>query len=541
MKKLSVYIMAIASMGIAMTSCNKEENTVAEPITVTLEENEILNDAKVHQMGETYTYYWDEGDQIRFIDQNGYAAIYKATRMAPRAEFDFVQNVNTSRPFDRSNGPIIGIYPWNVGVNAGAFTMPKVQNSVAGELYKDFPLYAEQPLNPSYEFKNLCGVAKIVVSGDVAIDSISVTTDQVINGDFRIDMTDPNNPVISPVQPNGHGTKTITLKVENPEVPAAKAYKIAMPPAEYKTFVITFYAGNTQFVKRYQNISIIRTAYTTLNINTPLSGANFSANPVGTINGAFSVSANQTVRFAKGNLQYVAVKGHPFWHIADNQWDYLDVINQRQGYGGDRDLISWGANRYNVANNDVAGNTGNSYAIWNRVGTYNYLPGTDALAGINEWGNNAIENGGNAANLWRTLTAAEWDYLLNTRSGDRFLNAELTIGAMTVKGLIIFPDGYSTNYAGVNNATEASVAIAMSDWFNMEADGCVFLPINTYGRDVNAQAHFPENSGSMSYYWTATPDSDTEANAIKLSKTTGMNAEVIAKRCGAFIRLVQNI
>ena len=109
MKKLSVYIMAIASMGIAMTSCNKEENTVAEPITVSLEENEILNDAKVHQVGETYTYYWDEGDKIRFIDQNGYAAIFEAVRMAPRAEFDFVQNVNTSRPMVPSLVSILGM------------------------------------------------------------------------------------------------------------------------------------------------------------------------------------------------------------------------------------------------------------------------------------------------------------------------------------------------------------------------------------------------------------------------------------------------
>ena len=539
MKKLSVYIMAIASMGLAITSCNKEESTVADTISVSLEENEILNDAKVHQMGETFTYYWDEGDRIRFIDQNGYAAIYKATRMAPRAEFDFVQNTNPSRQFDRTNGPIIGIYPWNTGVTAGIFTMPKVQNSNAGELYKGFPLYAEQPLNPSYEFKNLCGVAKIVVSGDVAIDSISITTDKVINGDFNIDMTDPNNPVISPVQLCGHGTKTNTLKIANPEVPTAKAYKIAMPPAEYSTFVITFYAGNTQYVKRYQNISIIRTAFTTLNISTPLASANFTNNPVGTINGVFSVSASQTVRFAKGNLQYIAATS-AFWHFADNQWDYMNPLNQTGGYGYDRDLICWGANRYNRTNPNAAGNSGNAYAIWNRGGNYSYLGGTDDLAGNNEWGNNKIENGGNAVNLWRTLTADEWNYLLNTRANDRFLNAELTIADKTIKGLIIFPDNYSSNYAGVNVANAPAVSISTTEWQNLEADGCVFLPANNYGRPVQGRNHFVAN-GNMSYYWTATPNSDTEANAVKVSKTEGVSEVVIEKLCGASIRLVQNI
>ena len=547
MKKLSIYIMAIASMGLAMTSCNKEEATIPESITANIEENEILNDAKVHQNGEAFMYLWDEGDMVRFIDNNNYAAKYKAARLAPRAHFDFVQNINTGRVFNPNNGPIVGIYPWNISDNPGSFTMPKVQNSNSGEVYKQFPLYAEEPMSPNYEFKNLCGVAKIVITADVAIDSISITTDKVVNGDFAIEMVpnadDPETliPIISS-KLNGHGTKTNTLKLANPVVPNAKAYKIAMPPALYHTFVITFYSGNTQFVKRYQNIEIVRTAFTTLNIRTALSGANFTSNPVGSVNGVFSVSANQTVNFAKGNLQYIAMKaaqGSPYWHFADNQWDCLDAINQRQGYGGDRDLICWGANRYNVANNSVNGNTGNAYPIWNRGGVYNYLPGTDDLAGINEWGNNVIENGGNTANMWRTLTADEWDYLLNTRAGARFMNAELTVGTETVKGLIIFPDNYSTNYAA-NNATAAATSIDMTEWQTLEADGCILLPICNYGKDANGSSHFA-STATMSYYWTATADSDTEANAVKLSKTDGLSADVIAKRCGAYIRLVKNI
>ena len=160
MKKLSIYIMAIASMGLAMTSCNKEEGTIPESITANIEENEILNDTKVHQSGEAFVYLWDEGDMVRFIDANNYAAKYKAARLAPRAHFDFVQNINSGRVFNPNNGPIVGIYPWNAGDNPGAFTMPKVQNSNSGEIYKHFPLYAEEPMSPDYEFKNLLGVAK---------------------------------------------------------------------------------------------------------------------------------------------------------------------------------------------------------------------------------------------------------------------------------------------------------------------------------------------------------------------------------------------
>lgn len=535
MKKLTVYAFAFVAMALAMTSCNKDENVVTDTINASLEDNEIMNDAKMHQVGTTN--YFDENDRVRFIDQSGRAAIYSASTTGSTVKFNFVQNVNNASAFNAQNGPIVGIFPWNIGTGARKVTLPRVQNSVSGEIYKQFPLYAEDVLSDNYIFRNLCGVARLVVTADVAIDSISITTDQYVNGEFDIDMTDSENPALIG-RTNGHATKTVTMKISNPVVPAANVYSIALPPAEYNVFNITFYSGNTQYVKHSPApvIPILRHLYTTINVN--LTGVTFTTNPVGTVNGEFAVSATQNVRFAKGNLQYIAFKAQPFWQFANNQWDCLDILSQRQDYSGDRDLISWGANRYNVANNSVAGNAGNAYTIWNRGGAYSYLPGTDDLAGINDWGSNPIENGGNGA--WRTLTAGEWDYLLNTRDGQRFLNAQLTIGTESVKGLIIFPNNYTTNYAGVNDVNGAYVTITLSDWFTMEDGGCVFLPANNYGRDATGRNHFVE-TGDMSYYWSATADSDTEANAVKVSKTAGMSAEVIAKRCGAYIRLVQNI
>ena len=538
MKKLSVYMLAFAAMGLAMTSCNKDERTDYDNISVNVEENEIMNDVKIHQNGNSPVNYWDEGDRIRFIDQNGNGAIFAARTSTAIAHFQFIQNINTARAFDQDNGPIIGIFPWDGAVSARRIDLPTVQNSENGEIFKHFPLYAEEPLRPGYLFRNLCGVAKLNVTANVAIDSITITTEKYLNGAFNIDMTDPTEPMLVSRQ-SSHATKSVTLKLSNPQVPTNHFYRIALPPTTYNVFKITFYSGNTQYVKvAPMPIQIDRHMGTIINCN--ITGATFTSNPVGSVNGVFSVSANQTVNFAKGNLQYIATSGHPFWHFADNQWDYINITNQSNDSDGDRDLISWGANRYNVGNNHLAGNTGNAYTIWNQRGTYSYLPGTDDLAGINDWGNNVISNGGNAAGLWRTLTAAEWNYLLNTRTGDRFLNAELTVNDMTVKGLIIFPDGFSSNYAGCNDAEAPAAAIAYYDWVNLEAAGCVFLPIYNYGKPVNGKKHF-SGAAVESYYWTATPDTDDEANAVKLSKTDGMSEEVISKRCGAYIRLVQNI
>ena len=86
MKKLSVYMLAFAAMGLAMTSCNKDERTDYDNISVNVEENEIMNDVKIHQNGNSPVNYWDEGDRIRFIDQNGNGAIFAArtsTAIAP--------------------------------------------------------------------------------------------------------------------------------------------------------------------------------------------------------------------------------------------------------------------------------------------------------------------------------------------------------------------------------------------------------------------------------------------------------------------------
>ena len=235
MKKLSVYMLAFAAMGLAMTSCNKDERTDYDNISVNVEENEIMNDVKIHQNGNSPVNYWDEGDRIRFIDQNGNGAIFAARTSTAIAHFQFIQNINTARAFDQDNGPIIGIFPWDGAVSARRIDLPTVQNSENGEIFKHFPLYAEEPLRPGYLFRNLCGVAKLNVTANVAIDSITITTEKYLNGAFNIDMTDPTEPMLVSRQ-SSHATKSVTLKLSNPQVPTNHFYRIALPPTTYNVF-----------------------------------------------------------------------------------------------------------------------------------------------------------------------------------------------------------------------------------------------------------------------------------------------------------------
>ena len=55
-------------------------------------------------------------------------------------------------------------------------------------------------------------------------------------------------------------------------------------------------------------------------------------------------------------------------------------------------------------------------------------------------GLNAISNGGNSSNRWRTLTRNEWYFLLFRRTNADKLQGQATVNG--VHGYVLFPDGF---------------------------------------------------------------------------------------------------
>lgn len=201
----------------------------------------------------------------------------------------------------------------------------------------------------------------------------------------------------------------------------------------------------------------------------------------GALPGEFSVSANKKVKFSKGNLQYL----NSTWQFTENQWDRPN--NNKTG----RDVFAWG--------------TGDDPAKTSSTADYSTF---------HDWGANPISNGGNEANMWRTLTADEWMYLFHGRT-----NASRLFGfgrVNGVEGVIILPDnwvtpdsasftpnplpwasvvdsrgdfsGYSGNTGCYDNNTYGE-----TQWLTMQAHGAVFLPAAI---DYNAQW--------VGGYWSAT-------------------------------------
>ena len=229
----------------------------------------------------------------------------------------------------------------------------------------------------------------------------------------------------------------------------------------------------------------------------------------GILPGLFSISETQQVHFSQGNLQYQASTNT--WRFANNQYDYIgnDNVNISATYNGWIDLFGWGTSGYNHG--------AICYQPWSTSQTisdyYAYGSPTNNLydqTGQADWGYNAISNGGNANNIWRTLTGDEWIYLFQdrvTQSGIRFAMAQVA----GVNGVILVPDDWHSETYNLNNTNNyydiqyTDNVISASQWIALDSAGAVFLPASGW-RDSSQGTSLPviNNLGSEGNYWTST-------------------------------------
>ncbi len=298
----------------------------------------------------------------------------------------------------------------------------------------------------------------------------------------------------------------------------------------------------------------------------------------GVLPGEFSVNEGQQVRFSQGNLQYRA--STDTWRFALNQWSFVggtQVISDdpqllyiAEVYGnvytesgakcdnasfsssGWIDLFGWG----------TSGNNHGAYCYqpWstseNVSDYYAYGNSSNNLydqTGQADWGSNAISNGGNQTNQWRTLTSDEWTYLFNTRStasGIRYAKAIV----FDTKGVILLPDDWDPSYYPLNNtnnsgASFSSNTITTEQWSILEQHGAVFLCET--GRRHRYSISYPgsgeepdyeqEEYGFYSggaYYWSSSYKNTSYAWLLSI-KDSGLNPKGYALRHkGMAVRLV---
>lgn len=182
--------------------------------------------------------------------------------------------------------------------------------------------------------------------------------------------------------------------------------------------------------------------------------------------------------------------------------------------------------------------------------------GTGSNSNGSDWGTNAIYNAGNRPNMWRTLTASEWTYLLQTRTGASTKYSQVKITSTeygTVYGLIILPDNWTApsvvppwKPGFADNGCKQTYTKAQ--WENMEAAGAVFLPGAGFRSHDKVNHTSEEGDSYEAYYWTADTKSGVPANAYTLyfkkgdyGYGSGTRKKEWDKYYGCSVRLVRDV
>ena len=304
------------------------------------------------------------------------------------------------------------------------------------------------------------------------------------------------------------------------------------------TSYITGLLPNTTYYVRAYVTNAAGTAY-----GSEVSFATLSDVNTGALTGVFSVSDTTHVYFSMGNLQFSTTDSHAVaggghapgkWRFANRQWDRIGASNASisSSYTGWIDLFGWGTSGYNNKSPYMTGSVNADYGNGN-----NDLSGTNF-----DWGvYNAIYNGGNTPGQWRTLSADEWNYLINSRvtaSGVRYAKATL----FAVPGLIIVPDDWDTTIyvlSNVNNPTASFssniFSASIPNWPALENAGCVFLPTTGIrsGTTVN-------NVSAYGEYWTTTCGEVSLNNGFHFFNNN-VTTYYVNRRYGLSVRLVKDI
>ena len=261
----------------------------------------------------------------------------------------------------------------------------------------------------------------------------------------------------------------------------------------------------------------------------------------GALPGAFSVSETKKVYFSQGNLQYQA--STKTWRFAINQYDFIGNGNTNisSTYTGWIDLFGFGTSGWN------SGYTCHyPYSTNSNISSYIDKNLTDSNANA-DWGiYNAIINGGNEPNLWRTLTGIEWTYLISQRANANKLYSSGTVN--NIVGLILLPDDWQLpnglTFTPKGNSYSSNSYDA-SQWMEMEKSGAIFLPAAGWRVVTNIRTTYNvEGTGLRGCYHGATVSSSREDKANYFvnfySNQLGFG-DGNARYCGLSVRLVVDI
>ena len=484
MKKYLISILGCAAIlaGCAKDNIQEVNNPVAggKQFSATIERTKTV-------LSDEDKVFWEAADEISI---GGVIFVAEVDASDPSKAVFTKKNESDPDP-EKVDGKYIACYP----ASLGECVLPSSQTYKEGKGLSGInPMYAESA-DYSLSFSNVCALLEINLTGTGNVTSVKVSdAAKGLSGAFTV--VDNTAVLTSEALAAAVGVALdcgagVALSED------AKPFYVAVPAGEYEALTIRAYNDEgKEFVTKLK--SGVK-AVIERNTIYPITLAAVFGEP-GPLSGVFTVASGRKIQFSVGNLYY----SNNTWQVENNQYAY--------GEGWDAGHVSLFA--------------------WTDAGDKGY--GADAAyvatdATKVDWGKIYCQSNGIASGTWRTLTSAEWKYLLDTRvMKNNFVRYTSTmenpveIEGNDYCGLFIYPD----DYAG-------TVVDGTFTWKSIAEKGIVFLPA-AGSRNGTATA----SQGLAGYYWAGDSINAAIADNIRFSSNGVSSYNAFGRYMGYAVRLV---
>ena len=414
----------MAAALMTMTQCRKQETMPMTPSANTIKMTITAGSgAKTDINTETGAITWSEGDKLYVSDGTNWLGSLTLIGEGGSAQGTFTGSI---AGIDETETTCHFFYLGHdngmeepTGTAAANISLASQDGTLAGAMKYHAGYGRTDVTVESGEYEGY-----VLMNTKIAIAHINFTTDgtTAYTGSVTMGGTGISNTLtVSPAGSfSGSGTDGITIGGTTGErfvtlIPTAGTDRVDVAFTGDATGSMTFLAGISE--NKFYGMKDAMTV--TLESSVP----------------KFSVDENTTVEFAPGNLYW---DGSVFKFV-ENQWSYGSYFFWSKTASV---ACAQSYNDSDVSTSDVF-----------------FTNATQTTA------NPDFQVSGETAGTWRTLSDAEWGYLLRSRDDAEGLCAWKELDGGTYKGVVILPDG-----------TDASVMSSITSTSDLASSGAVFLP-----------------------------------------------------------------
>lgn len=479
-------LLAIAMAVMTLAACQKENSNV-----LIIEAEGMHSGTKLAVAGNAS--HWAAGDQVLI---NG-------------GTYTVDVSVDGQTTVDMSGSPLsapfYGVYPADIylGDDGGSVYEFSLYNEYQYATCTDggvtrqnlqSPMVAYAASGNKLTFKHLTSAVTVEITNNygfaVKVDEIKLTSD--IYNLWDIMSLDLTNPVdVTATTATSESNKKVTMKFDYTtlKIDQGKTAQVQIP-------VLPVGADNhftiTVTVEKDGDANVTKTYSKTQTTGGAMARAQIGYAPM-KVGFTFNIGAAQEAIISQGNLQAVTTDSWSSytWKFAANQYDVVESANVSTDYAGSSTVSLFGYGTSGHSNGQTCYNPNST-----STSATDYLSGS-LDAATEDWGYNAITNGGNVVNYgWRTPTATEGDYLFANNT-----NGLATIDG-THTGIVILPNNWSLpdgcSFTAGYGSGYTTNTYTIAQWRKMEANGAIFLPWTGYRNGTNY------NTSNYIDYWTAT-------------------------------------